>query len=85
MRELRKRRQGIVVTAGMNKTIMVQVNRVVEHPLYGKRQRHRKRFMAHDEGGECRVGDQVLIIESRPLSKSKRWRVSQVLSRAATV
>ncbi len=83
MRQRIKRREGVVVSAKMNKTVMVQVDRLVEHPLYGKRMRRRKRYMAHDEGGQCHEGDRVLIIESRPLSKCKRWRVSQVLVRAA--
>lgn len=83
MRQRIKHREGLVVAAGMNKTVVVQVDRLVEHPLYGKRMRRRKRFMAHDEKAECRQGDRVAIIESRPLSKNKRWRVSQVLVRAA--
>ncbi len=83
MRERIKRREGTVVSAKMTKTVVVQVDRLVEHPLYGKRVRRRKRYMAHDEQGECRQGDRVLIIESRPLSRNKRWRVSKVLKRAA--
>jgi small subunit ribosomal protein S17 len=83
MRERVKRREGTVVSARMTKTVVVQVDRLVEHPLYGKRIRRRKRYMAHDERGECRLGDRVLIIESRPLSRNKRWRVSKVLKRAA--
>jgi small subunit ribosomal protein S17 len=83
MRQRIKRREGVVVAARMAKTVVVQVDRLVEHPLYGKRIRQRRRFMAHDEKGECHEGDRVLIIESRPLSKNKRWRVSQVLKRAA--
>jgi small subunit ribosomal protein S17 len=82
MRQLVKRREGVVVAARMNKTVMVQVQRLVEHGLYGKRIQRRSRFMAHDEKSECREGDRVMIIESRPLSKSKRWRVSRVLARA---
>jgi small subunit ribosomal protein S17 len=83
MRQRAKRREGVVVAARMTKTVVVQVDRLVEHQLYGKRIRQRRRFMAHDEGGQCHEGDRVLIIESRPLSKNKRWRVSQVLKRAA--
>jgi small subunit ribosomal protein S17 len=82
MRQLVKRREGVVVAAHMNKTVMVQVQRLVEHGLYGKRIQRRSRFMAHDEKSECREGDRVMIIESRPLSKNKRWRVSQVLAKA---
>ncbi|MGH7934436.1 MAG: 30S ribosomal protein S17 [Candidatus Binataceae bacterium] len=83
MRQRIKRREGLVVSAKMAKTVVVQVDRLVEHPLYGKRVNRRGRFMAHDEKGECHEGDRVLIIESRPLSRNKRWRVSQVIARAA--
>ncbi|HTR61709.1 MAG TPA: 30S ribosomal protein S17 [Candidatus Binataceae bacterium] len=83
MRERVKRREGTVVSAKMTKTVVVQVDRLVEHPLYGKRVRQRKRYMAHDERGECGQGDRVLIIETRPLSRNKRWRVSKVLKKAA--
>ncbi|MBV8774323.1 MAG: 30S ribosomal protein S17, partial [Deltaproteobacteria bacterium] len=61
---------------------VVQVDRLVEHPLYAKRVKQRNRFMAHDGPGECHEGDRVLIIESRPLSRHKRWRVSKVLKPA---
>lgn len=83
MRERVKRREGRVVSAKMTRTVVVQVDRLVEHPLYGKRIRQRQRFMAHDERGECHEGDRVLIIESHPLSRHKRWRVSKVLAKAA--
>jgi small subunit ribosomal protein S17 len=83
MRQRNKRREGTVVTAKMTKTVIVQVDRLVEHPLYVKRIKQRNRLMAHDERGECHEGDRVLIIESRPLSRHKRWRVSQVLKQAA--
>lgn len=83
MRERVKRREGRVVSAKMTRTVVVQVDRLVEHPLYGKRIRQRQRFMAHDERGECHEGDRVQIIESHPLSRHKRWRVSKVLARAA--
>ncbi len=83
MRKRAKRREGVVIAARMTKTVVVQVDRLVQHPLYGKRIRQRRRLMAHDERSECREGDRVLIIESRPLSKNKRWRVSRVLRRAA--
>lgn len=83
MRDRIKRREGTVVSAKMTKTVVVQVDRLVEHPLYGKRIRQRKRYFAHDEGSECHQGDRVLIIETRPLSRNKRWRVSKVLKRAA--
>ena len=83
MRQRIKRREGTVVAAKMTKTVIVQVDRLVEHPLYMKRIRQRDRLMAHDERAECHEGDRVLIIESRPLSRHKRWRVSQVLKQAA--
>ena len=83
MRQRIKRREGLVVLAKMTKTVVVQVERLVQHPLYGKRLRQRKRYMAHDEKAECHEGDRVQIIESRPLSKLKRWRVSRVLLQAA--
>ena len=69
MRQRIKRREGLVVSAKMTKTVVVQVERLVQHPLYGKRLRQRKRYMAHDEKAECHEGDRVQIIESRPLSK----------------
>ncbi|MDB5107352.1 MAG: rpsQ [Candidatus Binatus sp.] len=83
MRERIKRREGTVVSAKMTKTVVVKVDRMVEHKIYGKRMRRSTRFMAHDERAECKEGDRVMIIESRPLSKNKRWRVSKVLKRAA--
>jgi small subunit ribosomal protein S17 len=83
MRQRVKRREGTVVAAKMTKTVVVQVDRLVEHPLYAKRIKQRHRFMAHDQRGECHEGDRVLIIESRPLSRHKRWRVSRVLKQAA--
>ena len=67
----------------MMKSVVVHVDRLVQHPLYGKRMNQRARFMAHDEKSECHEGDRVLIIESRPLSRNKRWRVSRVLKQAA--
>jgi small subunit ribosomal protein S17 len=83
MRERVKQREGRVVSAKMAKTVVVQIERLVEHPLYGKRIVRRKRYLAHDERSECGEGDRVLIIETRPLSKRKRWRVSRVLKKAA--
>ncbi|MGH7985575.1 MAG: 30S ribosomal protein S17 [Candidatus Binataceae bacterium] len=83
MRQRIKRREGTVVSARMTKTVVVQVDRLVQHPLYGKRIRQRARFMTHDERDDCHEGDRVLIIESRPLSRNKRWRVSRVIARAA--
>ncbi len=83
MRQRIKRREGTVVSAKMTKTVVVRVDRMVEHALYGKRVRRSTRFMAHDERGESKEGDRVQIIESRPLSRNKRWRVSRILKKAA--
>ena len=74
---------GVVVSDKMDKTVVVQVERLVQHPVYKKYVRRRNRFAAHDENNECRVGDTVLIRQSRPLSRHKRWRVSKVLVRVA--
>lgn len=78
----RKVREGIVVSNKMTKTVVVEVERLVRHPLLGKVLRRTSRFKAHDENNECREGDRVLIMETRPLSKEKRWRVVQILERA---
>ncbi|PZN13386.1 MAG: 30S ribosomal protein S17 [Bacillota bacterium] len=78
----RKERIGIVVSDKMDKTVVVAVERLVPHPLYGKRIRRTKKFMAHDENNECRVGDKVRIMETRPLSRHKRWRVVEILERS---
>ncbi|HXN86599.1 MAG TPA: 30S ribosomal protein S17 [Candidatus Binataceae bacterium] len=83
MRQRIKRREGTVVSAKMTKTVVVQVDRLVEHPIYGKRMKQRRRFMAHDEKGACGEGDRVMIVESQPLSKNKRWRVSSIITKAA--
>ena len=74
---------GVVVSDKMDKTVVVQVERLVKHPVYKKYVRRRNRFAAHDELNECKVGDTVLIRQSRPLSRHKRWRVSKVLERVA--
>jgi small subunit ribosomal protein S17 len=74
---------GIVVSDKMDKTVVVQVERLVKHTVYQKYVRRRKRFAAHDENNDCRLGDTVEIRQSRPLSRSKRWRVSKVVQRAA--
>ena len=79
-RGLRKTRVGKVVSDKMDKTVVVEVSRTVLHPLYKKYVRRSKRFIAHDEANACRVGDQVRIVESRPLSKRKRWRVQEKLA-----
>ncbi len=72
---------GIVTSDKMDKTIVVKVERVTKHPLYGKRIKKHKKFMAHDEKNECNIGDKVLISESRPLSKNKNWELVKILER----
>jgi small subunit ribosomal protein S17 len=78
-----KTRTGVVVSDKMDKTVVVQVERLVKHPVYKKYVRRRKKFMVHDEENAARVGDRVLIVEVRPLSKRKRWRLRQIVERAA--
>jgi small subunit ribosomal protein S17 len=73
---------GMVVSDKMDKTVMVQVERLVKHKLYKKYIRRRAKFAAHDESNACREGDKVLITESSPLSKIKRWRVSRIVEKA---
>ncbi len=80
-----KTREGVVVTAKMTKTVVVEVTRRVKHAKYVKFVTQRKRFMAHDEAGSCKVGDTVVIEETRPLSKNKRWRVKEIVTRATGV
>jgi len=83
---LRKERAGLVVSDRMQKTVVVSVERMVMHPRYKKVLKRRTQVKAHDETNQCHVGDRVLIVECRPLSRDKRWRVSKVLekSRLAT-
>ena len=81
-RKLRKTRVGVVVSNKMTKTINVKVERRLRHPLYGKSVKLSKKFMAHDESGNCNIGDIVRIMETRPLSKNKRWRLVEILERA---
>jgi small subunit ribosomal protein S17 len=78
----RQEKVGVVVRAKMQKTVVVEVQRLVMHPLYHKYLRRRSRFMAHDEKSECRPGDRVTIKESRPLSRHKRWVVLSIVERA---
>lgn len=78
----RKTQIGIVVSDKMDKTIVVQVERLVKHPVYKKYVRRRARYKAHDEANACKVGDKVIIEECRPLSRDKRWGVRQVIERA---
>jgi small subunit ribosomal protein S17 len=81
-RPARKTQVGTVVSDKMQKTVVVEVQRRGRHPLYKKIVRYSRRFKAHDEAGDAHLGDKVLIAETRPLSKDKRWRVAQVLERA---
>lgn len=81
-RGIRKTRVGMVVSDRMEKTRIVVVQRLVKHPLYQKYIRRRSRYKVHDETNACRVGDRVLIIETRPLSREKRWRLKEILERA---
>jgi small subunit ribosomal protein S17 len=78
----RKTMVGTVVSDKMDKTVVVAVERLVAHPLYGKRMRRTRRYKAHDENNECRVGDRVELMETRPLSREKRWRVVRIIERA---
>ena len=81
-RNLRKERVGIVTSDKMNKSITVTVERRVMHPKYGKFVKRSSKFMAHDEKGEAHIGDTVRIMETRPISKNKRWRLIEVVERA---
>lgn len=80
-RGLRKERSGVVVSDRMQKTVVVSVERTVMHPKYKKVLRRSTRVKAHDETNQCRVGDRVVIVECRPLSRDKRWRVARVIER----
>jgi small subunit ribosomal protein S17 len=81
-RNLRKTRTGVVVSNKMEKSITILVERRLRHPIYGKYVKKTKKFMAHDETNDANEGDLVRIMETRPLSKSKRWRLLEILERA---
>lgn len=81
-RNLRKERTGLVVSDKMDKSITVVIERKEKHPIYGKFLKRTKKFIAHDENNDCNIGDTVKIIETRPLSKNKRWRLVEILERA---
>ena len=81
-RNTRKVRQGVVVSAAGDKTIVVQIKERKPHPVYGKMMRSTKKFHAHDENNECGVSDTVSIMETRPLSKMKRWRLVEIIEKA---
>jgi small subunit ribosomal protein S17 len=84
MTEMRgKTKVGVVTSDKMNKTVIVDVTQIVSHLKYGKPIKRISRFKAHDEKNDCKVGDKVSIIETRPLSRTKRWRVSKILERAS--
>lgn len=79
---MRRQLSGMVVSSKMDKTIVVQVERLTKHQLYKKYIRIHNKFSAHDANNSCRVGDKVVITETRPISKTKRWRVSSILEKA---
>lgn len=82
VRGYRKTRTGIVVSDKMDKTIVVAIKTKVRHPLYGKMVNRTRKFKAHDENNECGVGDFVKIMETRPISKDKRWRLVEIIEKA---
>lgn len=81
-RNLRKERIGVIVSNKMDKSIVVQVTRKEKHPIYGKFVKKSSKFIAHDEKNECNIGDTVRIMETRPLSKNKCWRLVEIVERA---
>ena len=81
-RNNRKVREGIVVSDKMDKSIVIKVERKMKHPIYGKFLKRSTKFMAHDEKNECRIGDRVRIMETRPLSKNKCWRLIEIVEQA---
>ena len=81
-RGIKRQLTGTVVSDKMDKTAVVQVERLVKHPLYKKYIRRRNKFAAHDKDNSCNIGDKVLITESRPISKLRRWRVTDILEKA---
>ena len=82
-RNQRKERSGIVMSDAMDKTVVVQAERRIAHPVYGKIMRRSKKYYAHDEKNEAKKGDKVIITETRPLSKTKRWRLVEITTRAS--
>ena len=81
-RTLRKTRVGIVVSSKMDKTVVIAIEDNVKHPVYGKIVKRTLKIHAHDEQNECGVGDRVEVMETRPLSKTKRWRVTEIIEKA---
>ena len=84
-RNNRKTRVGVVVSDKMDKTIVVAVKTKVRHPLYGKTMNRTMKYKAHDENNECKIGDRVRIMETRPLSKDKRWRLIEIVEKAPII
>lgn len=80
-RVVKRQAVGIVVSDKMDKTVIVQVERMVKYPVYHKYIKRRSRFSSHDEDNACQIGDKVLITESRPISRTKKWRVSKILKK----
>ncbi len=81
-RGIRRQLAGIVVSDKMDKTVVVQIEKLVKHKLYKKYIKRRSKFAAHDEQNQCGIGDKILVRESRPISKTKRWRVARIVERA---
>ena len=81
-RDLRKTRTGLVVSDKMDKTVVVAIKENVRHPMYGKVMKRTAKLKVHDENNECHIGDKILIMETRPLSKDKRWRLVRVIEKA---
>ena len=79
----RKTQTGIVVSDKMDKTVVVKVDRIVKHPVYNKYIKRSATYKAHDDDNSCRIGDRVQIVETRPLSKDKRWKVRQIIEKSA--
>lgn len=84
-RRIRKSFFGVVISNKMDKTVVVKVERLVKHPRYRKIVRRFSKFKAHDEGNRCQIGDEVAIVEIRPLSKEKRWRVKEIIKKGEAV
>jgi small subunit ribosomal protein S17 len=82
-REMKRQVVGVVVSNKMDKTVVVAVERTVKHAMYHKYIKRRAKFAAHDEQNSCQIGDKVMITESRPISRSKHWRVSKIIAKAA--
>ncbi len=81
-RDLRKTRTGVVVSDKMDKTVVVAIKENVRHPMYGKVMKRTSKLKVHDENNECHIGDKILIMETRPLSKDKRWRFVEIIEKA---